>query len=61
MLIIKKKSIKRKKEITFTIKKKRKRTMISEFITLLRRLCISDSMPDYQLFQDKNVRHLDKN
>ncbi len=41
-------------EITFTTKKKGKEIILSEFLILIRRLYISDFMPNYQLLQNKN-------
>ena len=44
----------KKKEITFTTKKKGKRIMVSEFFISIGRLRIPDSVSNHQLLQDKD-------
>ena len=50
----------KKREITFTTKKKGKEIMVFEFFIPIRRLHVPDSLSNHQLFQDKDWP-LDKN
>lgn len=42
--------MKREREIIFITKRKEKRIMASEFLTLVGRFCVSDFIPNHQLF-----------
>lgn len=44
----------RKGQIIFISKKIEKKIMVSKFLIFLRSLCILDSRPDHELFQNKD-------
>lgn len=52
--IIEKERYEKKKKLLLWPKEKRKRIMVSEFLTLFRRLCVFDFIFNYQYLQDKD-------